>query len=321
MRAFRAIAVGLVSFTLGFAPSALAQCTENFDGVTAPALPAGWTATTAIGCVNSLPWVTTTNLPSSAPNAAFANDPNCISDEHLDSPNFPISSAAAVLTFSNQFDMETGFDGGVLEVSINGGAFQDILAAGASFGGGAYNGTISVNFGSPIAGRQAWTGNSAGYITTTVNLPASANGQSWRFRFRRGTDSSVSDVGWWVDNLSLTGCTTGCTVTIACPADQLASAPPGSLSTAVSYPAPTVGGTCTGISTSCVPASGELFPVGTTTVSCTATATGGQPANCTFDVTVGNATIQEIPTASTLGLAALALLLAGAAFVALRRAG
>ena len=36
-------------------------------------------------------------------------------------------------------------------------------------------------------------------------------------------------------------------------------------------------------------------------------------------MTVGSQTIQEIPTASTLGLGALALLLAGAAFVALRR--
>ena len=45
--------------------------------------------------------------------------------------------------------METGFDGGVLEISIGGGAFQDILAAGGTFGVGGYNGTISVNFGSP----------------------------------------------------------------------------------------------------------------------------------------------------------------------------
>ena len=68
-----------------------------------------------------------------------------------------------------------------------------------------------------------------------------------------------------------------------------------------------------------MPASGDFFPVGTTTVACTATATGGTPANCGFDVTVGNATVQEIPTASVWGLGALALLLAGAAFVALRR--
>ena len=119
-------------------------------------------------------------------------------DERLDSPAFAIVSAAATLTFRNNL-IWNRFDGGVLEASRNGGAFQDILATGATFATGGYNGTISVNFGSPIAGRQAWTGNSAGFITTTVNLPASANGQSWVFRWRRGTDSSVSGQGWRID--------------------------------------------------------------------------------------------------------------------------
>jgi hypothetical protein len=112
-----------------------------------------------------------------------------------------------------------------------------------------------------------------------------------------------------------------CTLTLTCPADQTAAAPPGASGTAVSFPAPTTGGTCTGATVACVPASGDFFPVGTSTVACTATAPGGAPVTCSFDVTVGNQTIQEIPTASTWGLGALALLLAGAAFVALRRVG
>ena len=36
---------------------------------------------------------------------------------------------------------------------------------------GGYNRTISTDRGSPIAGRQAWSGNSQGFITTVVNLP------------------------------------------------------------------------------------------------------------------------------------------------------
>ena len=64
------------------------------------------------------------------PNAAFVNDPNCISDERLDSNLIGVISNVATVTFRNNFNMETGFDGGVLEISINGGAFQDIIAAG-----------------------------------------------------------------------------------------------------------------------------------------------------------------------------------------------
>ena len=60
---------------------------------------------------------------------------------------------------------------------------------------------------------------------------------------------------------------------------------------------------------------------GTTTDVCTATDAAGLTSACDFDVTLAEQSIQEIPTASTLGLAALALLLAGAAFVALRRHG
>src|SRR5258705_4005667 len=100
--------------------------------------------------------------------------------------------------------MESSFDGGVLEISINGGAFTDIVTAGGNFVTGGYNGTISVNFLSPIAGRQAWTGNSAGYITTTANLPASANGQPVKLRFRMASDCSVSATGWTIDTVKVT---------------------------------------------------------------------------------------------------------------------
>ena len=59
----------------------------------------------------------------------------------------------------------------MLELSTDGGnTFQDILAAGGSFVIGGYNRTISTDRGSPIAGRQAWSGNSEGFVTTVVNL-------------------------------------------------------------------------------------------------------------------------------------------------------
>ncbi len=48
----------------------------------------------------------------------------------VDTPSLAISSATAQLSFSNNWDMESSdqdYDGCVLEVSINGGAFPDIL--------------------------------------------------------------------------------------------------------------------------------------------------------------------------------------------------
>jgi hypothetical protein len=134
-------------------------------------------------------------------------------------------------------------------------------------------------------------------------------------------DDAGGDIGTlnsW--SLALTTATCGCQLDLTCPGDVAAVAPPGAQSTTVTFADPTVGGSCTSVSTSCDPASGDPFAVGTTTVVCTATdSVTGTSASCSFDVTVSTLTIEEIPTASTLGLAALALLLGSAAFVALRR--
>ena len=59
------------SFLLG-KPSITSVLSENFDGVAAPALPAGW-ATSTSGAEST--WVTTTASSDTAPNAAFSPDP------------------------------------------------------------------------------------------------------------------------------------------------------------------------------------------------------------------------------------------------------
>ena len=89
----------------------------------------------------------------------------------------------------------------VLEMSVNAGAFADVIKAGGTFVTGGYNRTISGSFGSPIANRNAWSGNSGGFITSSVDLPASANGQNVVFRFRRATDNSIGVTGVYVDNV------------------------------------------------------------------------------------------------------------------------
>jgi uncharacterized delta-60 repeat protein len=109
-------------------------CTENFDGVTAPALPAGWVATLVTG--DPPTWVTSTTTPDSPPNDAFVPDQDGISDKILDSRNITINSAAAQISFRNNFNTEHDpppaevfWDGYVLEVSINGGPFVDVTDA------------------------------------------------------------------------------------------------------------------------------------------------------------------------------------------------
>ncbi len=194
-------------------------CTENFDGVTVPALPKAWTAVTALDCVNSNPWATVSSIFDSPPNSVFVNDPDCISDEYLYSRLFQIITTTAQITFRRNNDLETNYDGMVLEISIGGVSFMDVLIAGCTFVSGSYTGTISTSFGNPLSGRSAWTGNSGGWVTTTINLPATANGKNIILRWRRGADNSVSGTGAYIDGLSITGslcfapCATNITLT------------------------------------------------------------------------------------------------------------
>src|SRR5262245_33726148 len=97
---------------------------QNFDGVTSPALPAGWVAANATG--PGPLWATSntgTPAPTSetAPNAAFVDDPNVVSDKRLESPSIPIQTSTAQLRFRQNRNLENVFDGGALEVSVDGG--------------------------------------------------------------------------------------------------------------------------------------------------------------------------------------------------------
>jgi uncharacterized repeat protein (TIGR01451 family) len=75
--------------------------------------------------------------------------------------------------------------------------------------------------------------------------------------------------------------------TITCPAPIVMAAPTGQCAANVSF-APTTNDNCGVASVVCAPASGSSFPVGTTTVNCTATDTAGNTASCSFTVKIND---------------------------------
>jgi hypothetical protein len=208
----RNLGTAIFSFTLGVP---VITATQNFDGVAAPNLPAGWSASPGGS------WVTTSAQKDTPPNSAFASNPSTISDQQLISSVFAISNTDSQLRFRHFYNTENGFDGGVLEISINGGPFTDIIAAGGTFVSGDYNGTIPIDFGNPLGGRDAWTGNSGGFVLTTVALPPAAVGANVQFQWRLGSDSSISATGWYVDTVALSAgyacCTGAPPVTLSAP--------------------------------------------------------------------------------------------------------
>lgn len=190
--------LGLLTFSYRLG-APVVTFSQNFDGVTTPALPSGWTSDTS----GSSNWNTTVSAFDTAPNAAFANDPAGISDSALTSPSIPIVNSDAQVLFSHYLNIEDGFDGGVLEISINNGPWQDIEVAGGTFVTGGYNTLIPNLYQSPISDRSAWSGNSGGFMKTIANLPPVAASKNIRLRWRLATDESEGAPGWYIDSISI----------------------------------------------------------------------------------------------------------------------
>src|SRR5262245_33692005 len=65
-----------------------------------------------------------------------------------------------------------------------------------------YNRIISTGFGSPLGGRQAWSGSNGAFQEVRVDL-ADFSSRTPFFRFRFASDSSVSMNGVWIDDITL----------------------------------------------------------------------------------------------------------------------
>ncbi|QBB71195.1 hypothetical protein ELE36_13000 [Pseudolysobacter antarcticus] len=178
---------------------------ETFDEVTLPALPTGWINTTAPN--NIVGWHTVATDATGLGKAAFTEDTYNSTDKSLQTPIFQVGSNGRV-TFHHKVILElrndgNAADGVVLEISISGGAFTDIIAAGGSFVSGGYDHTkTGCNF-CALDGRAVWGGTNSGYQSVVVNLPSAANGQHVSLRWRMGTDflGGIVGGGYWLDDV------------------------------------------------------------------------------------------------------------------------
>ena len=159
--------------------------------------PAGWAATRGVGTSD---WQHDNRNPRSGSFAFYAPNVDVVSDQYLTLANAVTLSGQPVLRFWHEYSTETGYDGGVVEISTDGGASWDDLGPQMTQNG--YNGTIDGGYGNPLAGRPAFTGTSGGYVQTEVDLTP-YSGETVLIRYRLGTDSSVLARGWYVDDVEL----------------------------------------------------------------------------------------------------------------------
>ena len=103
---------------------------ENFDGVTAPSLPTGWTTAAASGIS---PWQTSTDNAPSGPNDAMTYESSAGGETVLETPAIAVPAEGGILSFQNHFNLlgdtapPTGgqaTNGMVLDIRINAGSYR-----------------------------------------------------------------------------------------------------------------------------------------------------------------------------------------------------
>lgn len=180
---------------------------------------AGWTVSNNAP-IQPFDWVLRSSLPFGRPGTAwYCDDPNAgdcteqTSDEavhSLISPVFAIPPGVSNLTlaFTHFVETEPRFDGGVVSIRRNGGAWERIPSAAFYFN--SYN-TSLFNVGqgntNPLAGEPAFTGVGGEWGTSLVDLGALVSaGDSIEIRFDFGKDSCFGYTGWFVDDVRVFAC-------------------------------------------------------------------------------------------------------------------
>lgn len=136
------------------------------------------------------------------------DDHDGASVSNLESPLLTVGNSTLEVVFRHHYSFETagpvsgvltGFDGGVLDASIDGAPFEDVTVRGEFIQGG-YNGQIIFGT-SRVAGFVGDTGGALQLVR--VSFPGLNPGQTVRLRWRQLTDEIVGAWGWDVDDVSV----------------------------------------------------------------------------------------------------------------------
>ncbi|PWU21326.1 MAG: hypothetical protein C5B50_01990 [Verrucomicrobia bacterium] len=193
---------------------------EIFDTTPTPALPPGWLST-ASGL--AAPWMTTSNAPPNhpvvtgsdgdVPDLPTSSNPQTnvsvftpavagIGQSFLYTPPFVLTSSIAQVYFRQSFLVSNTYDGCILELSLAGGPFQELLHAGGSFAQNGYNRVL--NDRNPLGPQPAWSGDSHGWLPIVANLPSAAAGQVAQLRWHFATSRGLTNGAWFVDSVAVT---------------------------------------------------------------------------------------------------------------------
>ena len=148
-----------------------------------------------------------------AQHVAYAPDVGAPGRSILVSPVMQVKPGGQFnVSFRQRYEFEgnasTSYDGGVIEVTDDGGAtWQDVTAAGGVFSpaSSGYNGVLATCCSNPLAGRNAFVGTnlaSPAFETVNINFGTTMAGKSVQLRFVLATDQAVGATGWEIDDFA-----------------------------------------------------------------------------------------------------------------------
>ncbi|HMG33062.1 MAG TPA: FG-GAP-like repeat-containing protein [Blastocatellia bacterium] len=252
------------------------------------------TVTTDAGC--SASFIFTTSLPIEGQVlTATATDPSGNTSEFSPCIGIAVASADVAITMSASSSAPKPGDKLTYTITVTNNGPQiannvvvtDNLPAELTF----------LSCSSTGGGTCGGTGN-----TRTVTFPLMALNGTGAITFEATVNPSVTN-GTKIDNIATVTSVTNDVISsnntvivsvivatnpiaINCPANVRADAAQGQTSVVVNYPPPTIGGNPAGVIIACSPPSGSSFPVGVTTVVCSATDSANNKGSCGFSVTV-----------------------------------
>lgn len=198
-------ALAAVNLARAAASGCLGPATGRFIDTFDPFADGAWTVDTAVNDAAPAggPWqVISDPTAHSVSRSFFTADPPLSKDDRLVSPPQRISPTSQ-LTFWHSFNTEDTYDGGVLEVTTDGGVTWQKIT---NFVEGGYNSAFDPGAEHPLPGQAAWSGISPSYPAmnkVTANVGAWA-GPATQFRWRFVSDALFGAKGWNVDDVEFT---------------------------------------------------------------------------------------------------------------------
>ncbi len=117
----------------------------------------------------------------------------------LETPVMQVVENNATVTFWHWYSFESSYDGGNVKLSKNGGPYTLITPVGG------YPGTISSSYENPLGGQAAYV-ISSNWVQAQFNLSGIVSaGDNIKLRFEFGSDASIVEKGWYIDDLAFTG--------------------------------------------------------------------------------------------------------------------